>query len=273
MQTKVTPAGTVTDTRDYEAFGVRNESAGNDPLAFGFAGEPYDSLSKLAYHRARWMDPRVGRFLGMDPRQRTVQMYSGPCFDPSFPDGPCSRLHAYSYTNGNPVLHTDPTGLEDMESLEAGSVCEMIVSTNAEASYATTVAEVEATAIGGSEAGTAAVWDTLSAVGPDFPGTIVPKFATMLTPSGNIYLTANAMEHIVEYSMSLAMQGLRPALVRLATQVLMSNMRRAILIAVASGIAYGDPISVENFFFVFAATSEPGLLPALIHMAYWGSSP
>jgi RHS repeat-associated protein len=59
--------GTTVDTRAYEAFGTKNVEAGNDPLAYGFAGEPFEPTSLLAYHRARWMDARVGRFAGMDP--------------------------------------------------------------------------------------------------------------------------------------------------------------------------------------------------------------
>ena len=58
--------GNVVDSRAYEAFGTKNVEAGGDPLAYGFAGEALDSTTKLAYHRARWMDSRVGRFTGMD---------------------------------------------------------------------------------------------------------------------------------------------------------------------------------------------------------------
>ncbi len=92
--------GVVTDTRDYEAFGSRNETAGSDPLAFGFAGEPFDSLSKLAYHRARWMDPRVGRFISMD-RFPSLRRIPG-------------TLHRYGYVRSNPITRRDPSGLEDL---------------------------------------------------------------------------------------------------------------------------------------------------------------
>ncbi len=90
--------GNVTDTRGYEAFGVRNATTGNDALAFGFAGEPFDSVAKLAYHRARWMDPRVGRFLGMDP-------LTGRLGNPL-------SLHKYLYVADEPIDATDASGLE-----------------------------------------------------------------------------------------------------------------------------------------------------------------
>jgi hypothetical protein len=43
------------------------------------------------------MDPRTGRFVGMDP-------FAGRSFDPT-------SLHKYLYTGGNPVDRVDPTGL------------------------------------------------------------------------------------------------------------------------------------------------------------------
>ena len=107
--------GTVTDTRDYEAFGTRNETAGSDSLAFGFAGEPYDSLSKLAYHRARWMDPRVGRFLGMDP-------FVGRLGNPL-------SLHRFIYAGDNSVNSTDPTGEDEMAEVAAGNIGGAILAT------------------------------------------------------------------------------------------------------------------------------------------------
>jgi RHS repeat-associated protein len=88
--------GAVVDTRGYEAFGTKNSEAGSETLAYGFAGEALDSTTNLAYHRARWMDSRVGRFTGMDPSEGQ-------------PPKP-SSLHRYSYTLNNPANWTDPTG-------------------------------------------------------------------------------------------------------------------------------------------------------------------
>jgi RHS repeat-associated protein len=88
--------GTTTDTRGYQAFGTKNVEAGSDPLTYGFAGEPFQSDSMLAYHRARWMDARVGRFLGMDPASGTV---SNP-----------TSLHRYLYAGDQPVTYGDPSG-------------------------------------------------------------------------------------------------------------------------------------------------------------------
>jgi RHS repeat-associated protein len=100
--------GTTVDTRAYEAFGTKNVEAGNDPLTYGFAGEPFEPTSLLAYHRARWMDARVGRFVGMD-------RYQG---DPQHP----LTHHAYLYASADPPNHIDPSGLDDIGSVDLVSI-------------------------------------------------------------------------------------------------------------------------------------------------------
>jgi RHS repeat-associated protein len=98
-------AGVLADTRGYEAFGTMNVEAGSDPLPYRFAGEPFDPTSKLAYHRARWMDSRVGRFEGADPLAGV----------PSRP----ATLHRYSYGSNDPVGRLDPSGQVDFSSFSA----------------------------------------------------------------------------------------------------------------------------------------------------------
>jgi len=86
--------GAVTDTKVFSAFGETLTTTGTDPQPYGFAGEAFDSVSSLAYHRARWMDPSTGRFLSIDP------MLGDP-----------SALHAYTYASNAPTTLKDPTGL------------------------------------------------------------------------------------------------------------------------------------------------------------------
>jgi len=90
--------GNITDTYTYSAFGELLSHAGSDPQPYAFAGEPREINSGLSYHRARWMDPRVGRFVSLD----------------SFPglrEKPIS-LHKYLYGHADPVNTIDPTGLK-----------------------------------------------------------------------------------------------------------------------------------------------------------------
>jgi RHS repeat-associated protein len=92
-------AGLVTDTWQFEAFGSVVSHTGSDPNAYLFAGEMLDPNVGWAYHRARWMDPRVGRFGSMDLAQ-------GAEADPT-------SLHRYTYTSGDPASWIDPSGLSE----------------------------------------------------------------------------------------------------------------------------------------------------------------
>ncbi len=89
-------AGNITDGYTYSAFGELLGHSGLDPQPYSFAGEPLDPNSGFQYHRARWMDPRVGRFVGMDP-------WPGRPYDPR-------SLHKYLYAGADPLNTIDPTG-------------------------------------------------------------------------------------------------------------------------------------------------------------------
>jgi fibro-slime domain-containing protein/RHS repeat-associated protein len=99
--------GNVTDTYTFSAFGELLEHAGPDPNAYLFAGEPLEPNSGFYYLRARWMDPRVGRFASTDP-------WEGETFEPP-------TLHRYLYAQNNPVTFLDPSGrTTSVVELEAG---------------------------------------------------------------------------------------------------------------------------------------------------------
>jgi RHS repeat-associated protein len=89
-------AGAVTDTKVFSAFGETLGTTGADPQPYGFAGEAFEGISGLAYHRARWYEPRAARFLGMDP-------FEGEEERPR-------TLHRYLYASQDPVNRVDPTG-------------------------------------------------------------------------------------------------------------------------------------------------------------------
>jgi RHS repeat-associated protein len=91
-------AGAVTDRYSYSAAGELLGHVGSDPQPYGFAGEAFDRDTQLSYLRARWMDPRVGRFISSDPAKGCP--WSPMC------------LHRYLYAAANPVNLTDPNGLQ-----------------------------------------------------------------------------------------------------------------------------------------------------------------
>jgi RHS repeat-associated protein len=91
--------GAITDGYTYTAFGELLAHSGTDPQPYAFTGEPYDPNLGFQYHRARWMAPRLGRFVGVDPfRGRSAVPLS---------------LHRYLYAALNPVALVDPSGLDN----------------------------------------------------------------------------------------------------------------------------------------------------------------
>ena len=81
---------------NYQPFGGRlNHPPAGDNDQW-FAGKPYDSGTGLSYFGARYYDPLLGRFLGLDPAP----------VDP----GDIHGLSKYSYGNNNPYRYVDPDG-------------------------------------------------------------------------------------------------------------------------------------------------------------------
>jgi RHS repeat-associated protein len=90
--------GTETDSYLYSAFGETIATAGNTINDFRYVGEEFDANTGFYYNRARWMDPKLGRFLGVDP-------LAGDIFAPA-------SLHRYLYAKSSPISFWDPSGRE-----------------------------------------------------------------------------------------------------------------------------------------------------------------
>jgi RHS repeat-associated protein len=88
-----------------------------------FAGERFDSNLGLYYNRARWMDPRAGRFASIDP-------YSGSMLRPI-------TLHDYAYAGLNPISQLDPTGKFTMSDISGGLGSAINISSRAVSFYDT----------------------------------------------------------------------------------------------------------------------------------------
>ena len=75
---------------------VYKKPAASGTNSLWFAGKPADASTGLSYFGARYYDPLLGRFVGMDPA----------AFDPN-------NLHSfnrYTYANNNPYKFVDPDG-------------------------------------------------------------------------------------------------------------------------------------------------------------------
>jgi len=84
-------SGATTLARRYDAWG--NLESGASEAGYAFTGREWDPETRLYYYRARYYDPRTGRFVSEDP----VRLHGGNNF--------------YVFVAGNPVLRTDPSGL------------------------------------------------------------------------------------------------------------------------------------------------------------------
>ena len=85
----------------YQAFGFPEEYRA-DRQPFRFTGREWDKELGLYYYRARYYDPRAGRFISEDP----IGFVGG--------------LNLYRYADGNPVRFIDPLGLAGEAAVRRG---------------------------------------------------------------------------------------------------------------------------------------------------------
>ncbi len=91
-------SGTVIDHIDYTAFGTPTQSNPSEGDRFGFAGMQYDAVIGQYYDQARWYDPGVGRFIGIDPSGIGI-----------------SNMNSYGYCSNDPINYFDPNGHQQMD--------------------------------------------------------------------------------------------------------------------------------------------------------------
>jgi RHS repeat-associated protein len=87
--------GNIIEQVEADAFGVLQHGALKQ--AHLYSGEYVDADTQLVYLRARWYDPRIGRFVSADP-------FEGRQQDPR-------SLNRYAYAHSDPVHNLDPSGL------------------------------------------------------------------------------------------------------------------------------------------------------------------
>jgi len=85
-------SGNVTSRRQYDAWG--NLEVGADQPGYAFTGREWDPETGLYYYRARYYDPKIGRFISEDP----IGFRGGVNF--------------YAYVGNRPTNAVDPFGLD-----------------------------------------------------------------------------------------------------------------------------------------------------------------
>ena len=90
-------AGVPVATRQYDAWG--NPEIGAGEPGYAYTGREWDPETGLYYYRARYYDPKIGRFLSEDPI--------------GFDGG----VNFHAYVSNNPVNFVDPLGLAEIISI------------------------------------------------------------------------------------------------------------------------------------------------------------
>ncbi len=93
-------SGAVTDSYDYDAWGNVVGQNGSTPNTRLFAGEEFDSDLGFINLRARYFNPRSGRFITSDPMPGIATRPMG--------------LNRYLYGSNDPVGRVDPAGLASL---------------------------------------------------------------------------------------------------------------------------------------------------------------
>lgn len=89
--------GNVVSNYEYDAFGNSRARKEGVTSPFGFTGRELDRATQLYFHRARYYDPALGRFLSVDP---------------AAPDDlDVLSFNPYLYASNNPLRYADPLGL------------------------------------------------------------------------------------------------------------------------------------------------------------------
>jgi len=86
--------GVISKSYLYDSFGQIVSQSGTLENPFRYTGREFDAESGLYFYRARYYDPRTGRFLSEDPI--------------GYSDG----MNLFSYTRNNPLNFIDPFGLQ-----------------------------------------------------------------------------------------------------------------------------------------------------------------
>jgi RHS repeat-associated protein len=103
-------SGSAVKNYQYRSFGEIYSETGSLVQPFTFTGREYDPESGLYYYRARYYDPRAGRFISKDP----IGFAGGDVNLYRYVDSvgkPFLEINPYVYAINNPLNYTDPLGL------------------------------------------------------------------------------------------------------------------------------------------------------------------
>jgi len=80
----------------YKPYGERLDPKAPAEQQPWFTGKAHVEAAGLSYYGARWYDPQLGRFMGVDPK--------------GFDEANVHSFNRYAYANNNPYRFVDPDG-------------------------------------------------------------------------------------------------------------------------------------------------------------------
>ena len=126
-------SGVVLRTYRYTAFGVQISPVAGDTNPWRFAGEYYDRETGRIYLRARFFDPRIGRFTQPDPHWNIGNMQFGDTRVQRngrlVPDtwAIAQSGNLFVYCVNNPVMFGDPSGRFIISKILVGGTVKLIL--------------------------------------------------------------------------------------------------------------------------------------------------
>ena len=102
-------AGVLAQTYTFDSFGKLTASSGSLKNPFQYTAREFDPETSLYFHRARYYDPNIGRFLSEDPSD----------FD--------GGINFYAYVGNDPANWLDPLGLDR---LSLGDISNLVAKNN-----------------------------------------------------------------------------------------------------------------------------------------------
>jgi len=98
LETDIT--GTVLSQYEYQPFGelssIQSSITNGGETNYLFTNQEFDPESDLYYYNARYYNPKIGRFISMDPAYGHADDVLG--------------LNGYVYVRNNPLKYVDPSG-------------------------------------------------------------------------------------------------------------------------------------------------------------------
>lgn len=107
QQYRYSSYGEIRDVQDGSGLDIKNDQNINNQ--FTFVGREFDKETGLLYHRARYYDSSIGRFLQQDA-------------DPGVINDPRTLVNKYIYSGNNPINLKDITGYDFWKDLGRGAV-------------------------------------------------------------------------------------------------------------------------------------------------------